>query len=203
MLPYSSCLRGVSSSPAEEPISGRRDSCAVAQTLARAKTTAAESRVMRRKRKSSVAGRGRMRSGRPGVVNHGLIESDPRKVGFHRRTSLFRAQGLENLESGAHISTIGLFASFQETVLSNTPQILIYTTAVCPYCVAAKNFLKSKGQTWTEVRVDTDPAEREKMVALTRRTSVPQIFIGDTHVGGYDDMIALHRAGGLEPLLAG
>jgi glutaredoxin 3 len=69
--------------------------------------------------------------------------------------------------------------------------------------VAAKNFLKSKGVEWTEVRVDTDPAEREKMVALTRRTSVPQIFVGDTHVGGYDDMMALHRAGGLEPLLAG
>ena len=67
--------------------------------------------------------------------------------------------------------------------------------------MGAKNFRKSKGQTWTEIRVDTDPAEREKMVALTRRTSVPQIFIGDTHVGGYDDMIALHRAGGLEPLL--
>jgi len=81
-------------------------------------------------------------------------------------------------------------------------RILIYTTAICPYCVAAKNFLQSKGQTWTEVRVDLDPAEREKMVALARRTSVPQIFIGDTHVGGYDDMIALHRAGGLEPLLA-
>ncbi|GAB3354410.1 glutaredoxin 3 [Lysobacter tyrosinilyticus] len=85
--------------------------------------------------------------------------------------------------------------------MSDTSRILIYTTAVCPYCVAAKNFLKSKGQSWTEVRVDTDPAEREKMIALTRRTSVPQIFIGDTHVGGYDDMIALHRAGGLEPLL--
>ena len=69
--------------------------------------------------------------------------------------------------------------------------------------MAAKNFLKSKGQTWSEIRVDADPAEREKMVALTRRTSVPQIFIGDTHIGGYDDMIALHRAGGLEPLLAG
>lgn len=82
-------------------------------------------------------------------------------------------------------------------------EIVIYTTLVCPYCVAAKNFLKSKGQTWTEVRVDLDPAERDKMVALAKRTSVPQIFIGGTHVGGYDDMIALHRAGGLEPLLAG
>jgi len=85
--------------------------------------------------------------------------------------------------------------------LSDTPRILIYTTAVCPYCVAAKNFLKSKGQSWAEVRVDTDPAEREKMIALTKRTSVPQIFIGDTHVGGCDDLIALDQRGGLMPLL--
>jgi len=84
-----------------------------------------------------------------------------------------------------------------------TPAITIYSTAVCPYCVAAKNFLKSKGQQWTEVRIDLDPAEREKMMALTRRTSVPQIFVGDVHVGGYDDMMAMHREGRLEPLLAG
>ena len=83
------------------------------------------------------------------------------------------------------------------------PTITIYSTAVCPYCVAAKNFLKSKGQQWTEVRIDLDPAEREKMIARARRTSVPQIFVGSTHVGGYDDMIALHRAGKLEPLLEG
>jgi len=79
----------------------------------------------------------------------------------------------------------------------------MYTTAICPYCVAAKNFLKSKGQTWREVRIDLDPAERGRMLERAKRTSVPQIFIGDFHVGGYDDMIALHRAGGLEPLLAG
>jgi glutaredoxin 3 len=85
----------------------------------------------------------------------------------------------------------------------STPKITLYTSAVCGYCVAAKNFLKSRGLAWEEVRVDTDPAQREKMVALAHRTSVPQIFIGDTHVGGYDDMMALHRAGGLEPLLAG
>ena len=84
-----------------------------------------------------------------------------------------------------------------------SPEITLYTTAICPYCVAAKNFLKSKGRDWTEVRIDTDPAAREAMVAKTRRTSVPQIFIGDTHVGGYDDMMALHRAGKLEPLLSG
>jgi glutaredoxin 3 len=85
----------------------------------------------------------------------------------------------------------------------DTPEITLYTSAVCGYCVAAKNFLKSKGLDWTEVRIDTDPAEREKMVALARRTSVPQIFVGDTHVGGYDDMMALHRAGKFEALLAG
>ena len=84
---------------------------------------------------------------------------------------------------------------------TSSAKITIYSTAICPYCVAAKNFLKSKGQSWQEIRIDTDPAEREKMVALTKRTSVPQIFIGDVHVGGYDDMMALHREGKLEPLL--
>lgn len=83
------------------------------------------------------------------------------------------------------------------------PEITIYSTAVCPYCVAAKNFLQSQGRTWTEVRIDKDPAERTKMLERTRRTSVPQIFVGETHVGGYDDMIALHRAGKLAPLLDG
>ncbi len=86
---------------------------------------------------------------------------------------------------------------------ASAPEITIYSTAICPYCVAAKNFLKSKGQAWTEVRIDLDPVEREKMIAKAQRTSVPQIFVGDVHVGGYDDMIALHRAGKLEPLLAG
>ena len=80
------------------------------------------------------------------------------------------------------------------------PVIPIYCVAICPYCVAAKNFLNSKGKQWREVRIDMDPAERDRMVAITRRTSVPQIFVGETHVGGYDDMMALHRAGKLEPL---
>ena len=83
------------------------------------------------------------------------------------------------------------------------PVITIYSTAICPYCVAAKNFLNSKGKQWREVRIDMDPAERDRMVAITRRTSVPQIFVGDTHVGGYDDMMALHRKGGFLPLLEG
>ena len=84
-----------------------------------------------------------------------------------------------------------------------TPKITLYTSAMCGYCVAAKNFLKSKGLAWNEVRIDLEPAERERMVARARRTSVPQIFVGDTHVGGYDDLMALHRAGKLDPLLAG
>jgi glutaredoxin 3 len=67
--------------------------------------------------------------------------------------------------------------------------------------MAAKNFLKSRGLTWNEVRIDLDPAERERMVDRARRTTVPQIFIGEAHVGGYDDLMALHRAGKLEALL--
>lgn len=81
------------------------------------------------------------------------------------------------------------------------PKVVMYTTAVCPYCVAAKNFLKSRGASWEEVRVDLDLDRRQEMLARARRTSVPQIFIDDTHVGGYDDLVALDRAGGLAPLL--
>jgi glutaredoxin 3 len=84
-----------------------------------------------------------------------------------------------------------------------TPPITIYTSAMCGYCVAAKNFLKSRGLGWDEVRVDLDPGERERLVQRTGRTTVPQIFVGEVHVGGYDDMMALHRAGKLVPLLAG
>ena len=79
--------------------------------------------------------------------------------------------------------------------------VLIYTTAICPYCVAAKNFLKQRGVAWDEVRVDLDSARRQEMLSRARRTSVPQIFVGDTHVGGFDDLVALDRAGGLQPLL--
>lgn len=87
--------------------------------------------------------------------------------------------------------------------MSDTPPITIYSTAICPYCMAAKYFLNSKGKAWTEVRVDLDAEERRKLVSTTGRTSVPQIFIGETHVGGYDDMMALHRAGKLQALLDG
>lgn len=80
--------------------------------------------------------------------------------------------------------------------------ITLYTTAICPYCVAAKNFLKSQGLAWQEIRIDMDAQARDAMLARARRTSVPQIFIGQTHVGGYDELISLHRAGGLTALLA-
>ncbi|MBE5314172.1 MAG: glutaredoxin 3 [Xanthomonadales bacterium] len=81
------------------------------------------------------------------------------------------------------------------------PDIKIYSTAICPYCVAAKNFLKQRGQSWEEIRVDLDPAVRKEIVEKTGRTSVPQIFINGQHIGGFDDMVALDRAGGLAPLL--
>jgi glutaredoxin 3 len=79
--------------------------------------------------------------------------------------------------------------------------VVMYTTAICPYCVAAKNFLKSRGASYSELRIDIDANARAEMMAKTKRTSVPQIFINGTHVGGYDDMVALDRAGGLKPLL--
>lgn len=81
--------------------------------------------------------------------------------------------------------------------------VKIYTTETCPYCVRAKQFLKSKGvMEIEEIRVDLDPTKKETMMALTGRRTVPQIFIGDTHIGGYDDLIALHAAGDFEVLLA-
>ena len=86
---------------------------------------------------------------------------------------------------------------------ATSPAITIYSSAICPYCVMAKNFLRSKGLDWTEVRIDLDLVARKRMIDLAKRTSVPQIFVGTVHVGGYDDMMALHRAGKFEPLLFG
>ncbi|MDQ6646706.1 MAG: glutaredoxin 3 [Pseudomonadota bacterium] len=81
-------------------------------------------------------------------------------------------------------------------------KIEIYSTAVCPYCVAAKNLLKSKGLEWTEMRIDTDASEREAMLARSGgRRSVPQIFINDQHVGGFDELVAADRSGKLAELL--
>jgi len=81
-------------------------------------------------------------------------------------------------------------------------KIRMYSTAVCPFCVRAERLLNSKGITEIEkIRVDLDPGLRQEMVARTGRRTVPQIYIGDRHVGGFEDLAALEHAGGLELLL--
>jgi glutaredoxin 3 len=83
-------------------------------------------------------------------------------------------------------------------------KVLMYATAVCPYCVRAEQLLQRKGVTDIEkVRVDLDPARREEMMRKTGRRTVPQIYIGGHHVGGCDELYALERAGRLDPLLRG
>jgi glutaredoxin 3 len=80
--------------------------------------------------------------------------------------------------------------------------VKMYTTAVCPYCVRAKQILKSKGvEQIEEIRIDNDPQARMTMMEITGRRTVPQIFIGNTHVGGHDDLVALDGKGGLIPML--
>ena len=82
------------------------------------------------------------------------------------------------------------------------PKIEIYSSAVCPYCISAKNLLKSKGLEWNEVRIDLDPAQRDLMLARSGgRRTVPQIFINEHHVGGFDDLVAADRSGKLVELL--
>jgi glutaredoxin 3 len=82
--------------------------------------------------------------------------------------------------------------------------VRMYTTQVCPYCQRAKALLKQRGvAAIEEIRIDLDAEQRDKMVEMTGRRTVPQIFIGDTHVGGCDDLIALDQKGGLLPLLQG
>ncbi|MFO1321255.1 MAG: glutaredoxin 3 [Burkholderiales bacterium] len=83
------------------------------------------------------------------------------------------------------------------------PDITMYCTAICPYCVAAERLLKAKGvNDIVKIRVDTEPDRRVEMMERTGRRTVPQIYIGDRHVGGFDDLAALDRQGGLDPLLA-
>jgi len=79
--------------------------------------------------------------------------------------------------------------------------VLMYSTGVCPYCVMAERLLVSKGVTIEKVRVDLEPARRTEMMERTGRRTVPQIYIGETHVGGYDDLAALDQAGKLDELL--
>jgi glutaredoxin 3 len=81
--------------------------------------------------------------------------------------------------------------------------IMMYSTAICPFCVQAERLLRAKGVAdIAKVRVDLDPARRQEMMQKTGRRTVPQIYIGALHIGGYDDLVALDRAGKLDPLLA-
>ena len=83
-----------------------------------------------------------------------------------------------------------------------TAPVTMYSTGVCPYCVMAERLLKAKGiEDVQKIRVDLDPQQRALMMEKTGRRTVPQIYIGETHVGGFDDLAALDRAGGLQPLL--
>ncbi len=85
-----------------------------------------------------------------------------------------------------------------------TAHVLMYSTGVCPYCVMAERLLKAKGVDEIEkVRIDLDPVQRNQMMEKTGRRTVPQIYIGDTHVGGFDDLAALDKAGKLDALLHG
>jgi glutaredoxin 3 len=81
-------------------------------------------------------------------------------------------------------------------------RVLMYTTATCPFCQRAERLLAQKGVEIERIRVDLQPELRAVMTERSGRRTVPQIFVGDTHVGGFDDLNALDRAGGLEPLLA-
>jgi len=84
------------------------------------------------------------------------------------------------------------------------PKIRMYSTAVCPFCQRAEMLLKSKGVAEIEkIRIDLDPAKRDEMMEKTGRRTVPQVYIGGVHVGGFDDLAALDRAGKLDPLLRG
>ena len=84
------------------------------------------------------------------------------------------------------------------------PHVLMYTTGVCPYCTMAERLLTQKGVAEIEkIRIDLDPSQRNLMMERTKRRTVPQIYIGDNHVGGFDDLSALDRAGQLDILLQG
>jgi glutaredoxin 3 len=88
--------------------------------------------------------------------------------------------------------------------MSAAPRVVMYSTAVCPYCIRAERLLQARGVAGIEkIRIDLDPARHAEMTEKTSRRTVPQIFIGDTYVGGCDELVALDQAGKLLPLLSG
>jgi glutaredoxin 3 len=82
------------------------------------------------------------------------------------------------------------------------PEIIIYTAKLCPYCTMAKKIFNKKGAPFIEINVDSEPGLRQEMIQKTQRRTVPQIFIGDMHVGGFDDLYRLETSNELDPLLA-
>jgi glutaredoxin 3 len=107
-----------------------------------------------------------------------------------------QATGMRKVENGVYYEVVTLRKDIIVTV-----QIIIYSGSYCPYCVRAKELLKRKGVSFTEVLVDEDDAKRDEMIAKTGRYTIPQIFINEKHVGGCDDLYALERAGELNGLL--
>jgi glutaredoxin 3 len=91
----------------------------------------------------------------------------------------------------------------ENTTVMSQSKVTMYATAWCPYCDRARELLASKGVTVKEIDLDSRPAARAEMTERSGRRTVPQIFIGETHVGGCDDLLALDAAGGLDPLLSG
>jgi len=91
----------------------------------------------------------------------------------------------------------------RKKIMTSMAYVKIYTGRNCAYCTAAKRLLTAKGVNFQEIDVDQDPTIRQEMIKLTGRQTVPQIFIGDHHVGGHDDLVALNRAGKLDQLLQG
>jgi glutaredoxin 3 len=87
--------------------------------------------------------------------------------------------------------------------MGTQPEIVMYATGWCPYCARARQLLEARGARWTEIDVASVEGAREEMQQRSGRRTVPQIFIGERHIGGFDDLNALDAAGGLEPLLAG
>lgn len=85
--------------------------------------------------------------------------------------------------------------------MGQAPKITIYSTRFCPFCVMARRLLDQKGVSYEEIRVDADPGRRDEMRSRSGRHTVPQVFVGEQHVGGYDDLCALECAGRLDPLL--
>lgn len=114
-----------------------------------------------------------------------------------------RLRSFAQLRIGIHLPLAALGMHSRRSDSAIMPSVEMYSTAFCPYCVRARRLLKNKGVEFQEIRVDKDMDQMQAMIQRSQRTTVPQIFIGEQHIGGYDDMAALDRAGKLDPMLSG